>query len=206
MSSNKAPIQALQSFLPVGAFDLVAPYFLQYKIKLTLTQARKSVLGNYRNPINATDFHLISINGNLNPYSFLITLIHEIAHLIAYTQYKHTIAPHGVEWKNIFRNELLPFFEKNIFPNDIKIALERYYNNMKASTCGDPNLYKTLKQYDAPSNKVFVDSLVSGEQFKTEKGDTYIVIEKRRTRYLCEHVLTGKKYLFPAIYEVEKVS
>lgn len=203
--SQKAPIQALSHFLPEGAFDIVAPYFSQYKIKLTLTQERKSILGNYRNPIHSTDFHLISINGNLNPYSFLITLMHEIAHLIAYVHFKHTIAPHGPEWKSIFQRVLQPFFIKKIFPANIENALAQYYNNMKASTCGDPNLYKTLKQYDAPSNKVFVDSLASGEQFKTEKGDTYIVVEKRRTRYVCEHVLTGKKYLFPAIYEVEKV-
>ena len=39
--------------------------------------------------------HRISVNGNLNKYSFLITLIHELAHLLTFTQYKNRVDPHG---------------------------------------------------------------------------------------------------------------
>jgi hypothetical protein len=44
-----------------------------------------------------------------------------------------------------------------------------------------------------------------GELFKTEKGQIFKMIEKRRTRFLCEEECTGKRYLFPSIYEVYKV-
>lgn len=202
MPPIKAPVNTLADFLPAGAFPLVAPYFNHHTIQLTLTKERNSILGNYRNPIHAQQPHKISINGNLNPYSFLITLLHEIAHLVTYTQFKHTVAPHGTEWKNNFKHILHPFLLQHIFPTDIANALHNYCNQVKASTCGDPMLYKTLKNYDKKTENVFIETLPLLSFFKTKDGSIYQILEKRRTRYTCMHIASQKKYLFPGIYEV----
>jgi predicted SprT family Zn-dependent metalloprotease len=42
--------------------------------------------------------HEITVNSNLNKYKFLITLIHEISHLVAFEKFGRNIKPHGNEW------------------------------------------------------------------------------------------------------------
>ncbi|MDQ6904618.1 MAG: hypothetical protein M3139_16620, partial [Bacteroidota bacterium] len=101
MPKKESPLQALSSYLPEGAFEDVEMYLTEYKVHLTVTRERKGVLGDYRNS-HANKNHRISVNGNLNKYSFLITLLHELGHLFAYEKYGNTIPPHGAQWKNEF--------------------------------------------------------------------------------------------------------
>jgi len=75
------PLNALNAYLPDGAFAPVVALINQYKVHLTVTKARKSVLGDYRHAFQGAN-HKISVNGNLNKYEFLITLLHELAHLL----------------------------------------------------------------------------------------------------------------------------
>ena len=83
MPKKESPLHSLSSFLPDGAYEGVAQYLQEYKVHLTVTRERKNILGNYRNKIFDKN-HRISVNGNLNKYSFLITLLHELAHLLAH--------------------------------------------------------------------------------------------------------------------------
>lgn len=207
MKPIKGPISGLEKFLPPGTFALVAPYFEQYQIQLTVKQERKNVLGDYRHPFQAITYHKISVNGNLNPYSFLVTLLHELAHLTTYVQYKNTVGAHGKEWKNEFKKILIPFLQQQLLPPDIHNALIHYIKNVKATTCGDANLYKALAKYNArASNLTFVDELPVGAYFRTPKdGRVFRKESKRRTRYLCTEVKTKVSYLFPGIYEVELI-
>ena len=92
----------------------------------------------------------------------------------------------------------------NIFPEDIKKALYQSIHNLSATTCSDPILFKTLYKYDNENGKILVEHLSINDIFKTEKGDKYLIKEKRRTRYICENLHTKKIYLFPGIYEVFK--
>ncbi|RYE12749.1 MAG: hypothetical protein EOP51_30980, partial [Sphingobacteriales bacterium] len=80
MAKQETSLKFLQNFLPKDTFEMVMPYFRQHNIYLTLTRERKSVLGDYRNPTRDYPYHQVSVNINLNPYSFLITLLHELAH------------------------------------------------------------------------------------------------------------------------------
>src|SRR6187455_3787837 len=92
------PMHALAAFLPEGCFDKVVHYLHHYKVHLTVTRERKSVLGDYRNAVHGKN-HRITVNSNLNKYAFLITLLHELAHLLAHEKYGHRILPHGAQWK-----------------------------------------------------------------------------------------------------------
>src|SRR5687768_4601029 len=101
MSKVEAPLHQLQQFLPPNTLQPVLQYLHEYKIHLTVARERRSILGDYRHRANGQN-HRISVNGNLNKYAFLITLIHEIAHLLAFERYGNRIAAHGVEWKRIY--------------------------------------------------------------------------------------------------------
>ena len=200
MPKEERHLTGLATFLPPDTFEMVAPYFRDHTIHLTLTHERKSVLGDYRAPWGKQTYHRISINATLNPFSFLITLLHELAHLLAYESYKHTVSPHGPEWKEKFRQTLVPFIGKKIFPPDVDKALNAYVQNPAASTCTDPHLYKVLHRYDAPKpGWKFVDEIAVGQQFATDDGRVFVKIEKMRTRHKCKDQKSGKMYLFSGI-------
>lgn len=198
------PFSGLEQFLPAGTFEQVMPYFKENTIHLTLTRERKSILGDYRRPTIEQPMHRISINATLNKYSFLITLLHELAHMFVFIQYKDKVAPHGMEWKSQFRKMLIPYLGKQFFPADIEAALVSYLNNPKASTCTDTNLYKALYRYShTKEGMMLLEDLQINQHFSIENGNEYVVLEKRRTRFRCKEIKTGKMYLFPSIYEVK---
>lgn len=200
------PLSALNKFLPEGSFDLVVGYLNQYKVHLTVTQARKSILGDYRNA-HGSNSHRISVNGNLNKYSFLITLLHELAHLLTFDQFGHRVSPHGNEWKQHYSLLLISFVKANIFPPDIMQELKKSIQNPAASCGGEVSLMRVLQKYD-PQKEGFltVERVPFNTPFLDEKGRIFVKKEKRRTRYVCTEIKTGLNYLFSPIYEVKLVS
>lgn len=203
MALVKRELEVIKDFLPEGAFEMVLDSMHQYKIHLKIKRERKTILGDYR-PSHKGKPHTISVNANLNKFHFLITYVHELAHLVNFVQHGGRTQPHGKEWKGHFRQLLQKYVEKDIFPEDISKALDQSLSNMSASTCSDPLLYKVLSKYDEENGKQMVHELSIGDTFKTERGDIYIIREKRRSRFACENMGTKKLYLFPGIYEVFK--
>lgn len=206
MSKKETPLQVLQQFIPEGSYDLILPYFETYTIHLTLTRERKSVLGDYRSPAGDKPYHRISVNINLNKYSFLITLLHELAHLTVFLKHKHKVPPHGAEWKRDFQTILTPFLGKKLFPDNVERALLKYLHNPAASTCTDPHLFKALYQYDQPkTGHKLVDDIAIGAHFETENGRVFEKMSNQRSRIRCKELKTGRIYLFPKIVEVKAV-
>src|SRR4051812_30314077 len=119
MSRTEHPLHALKTYLPENSFEQVAHFLQHYKVHLTITRQRQSVLGDYRNAVKGKN-HRISVNGDLNKFSFLITLLHELAHLLAFEQYSNRVLAHGKEWKLIYSSLLKDFIKKKIFPADIE--------------------------------------------------------------------------------------
>jgi SprT protein len=206
MSKQETSLNFLEQFLPQGAFEKVAPFFKEHVIYLTVTHERKSIMGDYRCPTRDNPTHRISINANLNPYSFLITLLHELAHLHTFIHFQYSATPHGKEWKTQFRHILIPFMGKRLFPADVEKALHAYLHNPAASTCTDAQLYKALYKYDEhkPGFKL-IDELDINQQFETEDGRLYAKMETLRTRSKCKDLKTGKMYYFQGIVEVKAV-
>ncbi len=206
MPKQEAPLLQLQSYLPTGSFDDVAWYLQHYKVHLTITRQRQSILGDYRHA-HAGHTHRISVNGNLNKYSFLITLLHELAHLFTYEQFGHRVMAHGKEWKNEFSKILAKFLLKKIFPVDIEKALLQTLQNPAASSCGDEKLIRVLNNYDErKAGILLVEAIPEGRHFKIKGERIFKKGEKIRKRYKCTEVKTGKLYLFSAVYEVELIS
>ncbi len=206
MAKRETPLYTLQQFIPPDTFGMVATYFKKHDIHLTLTRERKTVLGDYRPPSRKEPFHRISLNINLNKYNFLITLIHELAHLETWENFRDKVSPHGKEWKTQFRHMLLPYIGKKIFPGSIKKALVLYLRNPAASTCTDPGLFKALYRYDKKRpNYKLVDDIEVGQWFQTEDNRIFEKLEQLRTRCLCKDLGSRKKYYFPGITEVKHI-
>ena len=202
MPKTEAPLDAIRRYIPDKAAQLVLDYLHLHKVHLTITKERKSVLGDYRHATSYNN-HRISVNGNLNQYSFLITLIHELAHLLTFTQYKNRVDPHGKEWKRIYGIMLKDFIQPEIFPPDLLYFLNESLHNLPASSCSDEKLMRVLKKYDKGSGLVLVEQISEGRLFDAGKGNLFRKGKKLRKRYQCIEVSTGKLYLFSPIYEVK---
>jgi len=206
MPKQEYPLDYLQHYLPPGSAAPVMQLLQQYKVHLTITKERKSVLGDYRHAIDSKT-HRISVNGNLNKYSFLITLIHELAHLVTFLQYGHRVAAHGREWKHLYKLLLIQFLEQPVFPADIKTAIESSLHNLPASSCADEPLMRVLRRYDPRQDgRSLVEELPDGALFALDDGKVFRKGKRLRKRFQCEEVKTGKLYLFSPIYEVKAVS
>jgi predicted SprT family Zn-dependent metalloprotease len=205
MPKKEAPLAELGSFLPPGSVDEVIHFLQIYKVHLTITRERMTVLGDYRNK-HLHSNHRISVNGNLNKYSFLVTLLHELAHLLAYEKFGNRINPHGAQWKNEFSMILSSFIVKKIFPPDIEHALMRNLHNPAASSCADTHLIRVMRKYDQQKDgKHLVEELSHGSLFKIKGEKVFRKGDKVRKRFKCMELSTGKIYLFSPVFEVALV-
>ncbi len=206
MAKKESPLQQLSIYLPEGSFEDVAKFLMQFKVHLTISRERKSILGDYRNQGHDKN-HRISINGNLNKYSFLITLLHELGHLVAYEKYNNRIQPHGIEWKKEFGQILAAFISKKIFPGDIERELIKSLKNPAASSCAEDTLLRILRKYDTDKPGIYlVEELPPDSIFKVKGGKTFTKGNKIRKRYLCKENMSGKLFLFSPVAEVELVN
>ncbi len=211
MPKKEVPINHLQQYLPPGTGDAVTAYLHQYKVHLTIARERKSILGDYRHRTHAAN-HRISVNGNLNAFSFLITLLHESAHLLTFEQYGRRVQAHGREWKNIFGHLLQQFLSEGqngmhkVFPADVERELLLSLKNPAASSCAEDGLLRVLRKYDTNgSGFLLVEELPANSLFRIKGGRIFRKGEQLRKRFKCTEVKTGKVYLFSPVYETEPV-
>ncbi len=197
--------EILVNCIPEPSVDRMADWILHFNFNLKITENRASKLGDYRAPVGKNR-HLITINHNLNKYAFLITLVHEIAHLTTYEKYKSTyrrVLPHGAEWKTEYKNLMRYYLNSTIFPEDVMKALGDYMQNPAASSCADENLLRVLRKYDSKKSAVVhLEEIPLGSTFKHGKSRYFIKGEKSRKRFKCEELGTKRIYLFSPLAEV----
>lgn len=187
-------MSVLDKYLPVIAVQPLTALLEEHRVHLKIVNERRTRHGDYRSLTDGS--HKITINANLNPYRFLITLVHEIAHLVAFKKFGYRIKPHGKEWKSTFQQLMLPFLRPEIFPMDLLPVLARHFRNPKASSDTDAAMSVALKSYDAPSDKIYIFELGQGDYFLTREGRRFQRGKKLRKRYECMEIDTGKIYLF----------
>lgn len=203
MPKQEAPLSHLSSFLPAGTYAAVEEYLRSYKIHLTITRHRKSILGDYRHRTHFNN-HRISINGSLNKYSFLVTLLHEIAHLLTFEKYGNKVMAHGAEWKSLYAQLLKQFIDNKIFPADVEKELLITLRNPAATSCAEDDLIRVLRKHDTNTNGYkLVEEIPLHGMFKIDDGKIFKKGEQQRKRFKCMEVKTGRVYLFSPVYEVE---
>lgn len=193
--------QIIERYLPEHAVDAVFELIKLYGVHLKIVNERVTRHGDYRRTPDG--FHQVTVNANLNKYRFLITLIHEIAHLAAFEKYGRHIKPHGDEWKRTFQILMVPFIRPEIFPSQLLPLLARHFRNPKASSDTDATLSLALKQFDERTDKNYVFELPYGSYFRIYNGKIFQKGAQRVKRYECLEVDTGKVYLFNPNAEVE---
>jgi hypothetical protein len=200
---KKKYINILNKYMPAEASIYVADLIIKYQTQFNIKPPRKTKLGDYRHPHNGKG-HRISVNGDLNQYSFLITTIHEFAHLTTYLKYKNKVTPHGQEWKNEFKDLFAPLFELVNFPEDVKVTLLNYLKNAKASSCSDAQLIRVLKRYDKKNDIILVEHLNIGTKFKLNRK-IFVKGKRLRTYYLCKDLNSGRDYRVNGLAEIEQI-
>ena len=197
---NKVDI--LAKYMPPAAAPIIAKWIDYFKCEFKISKNRSTKLGDYRHPFK-TNGHKISVNNNLNPYAFLVTTVHEFAHLITYNDYKNKVKPHGTEWKNNFKKMMVPFFELEVFPPDMHQIIVNYLNNPAASSCTDLTLARALKNYDSPIGTTRIEELPLHTIFTLKDGRKFKKGERLRKRFRCECLNNGNIYLFNPLAEVQ---
>lgn len=191
----------LNSKIPFDAIEPVINIWAENHFNFRVAPSRKSCLGNY---IFKNKQHYITVNGDSSPYSFLITLIHEIAHQHVTINNKfRKVSPHGAEWKYTFKILMSPFLESNIFPDELRAILIKHMQNPAASSTKDPVLMKALYGESEKNEGPLLEDIKNGELFGF-KNQIYKKITKRRSRTLVESVLNKKQYTIPSHAVVEK--
>ncbi len=193
----------LENHIPLRASVLIMPLIEEYNFQLRVTNERKTKHGDYRFPIRKGGVHHISVNGTLNKYAFLLTFLHEIAHMHAFEKYGTRIKPHGTQWKRTFTKIARPFLRKQVWPEEITLVLENYFLNPKASSAGDVALTRVLRKYD-DTQDLYLEDLEKGAQFAVGDagGRLFVKGEKRRTRYLCKELGSKREFTIHGMAKV----
>lgn len=194
--------EVLSKYLPEHAVHYCFDLIKSNNVHLKIVNERQTRHGDYRKGLSGK--HEITVNANLNKYRFLITLVHEISHLVAFEKFGRNIKPHGNEWKITFQRMMIPVIRPEIFPHSVLPLVANHFRNPTASSDTDVRLALALKQFDERKVDIhFIHEVPSGSKFRIKNGRIFQKNGLRVKRYECLEIKTGKVFLFNANAEVE---
>lgn len=194
-------IETLAKYIPEHAVKPVFDLIVANQVHLKIVNERATRHGDYRK--GSSGKHEITVNSSLNKYKFLITLIHEIGHLVAFEKFGRKIKPHGQEWKYTFQQLMVPYIRPEIFPNHLLPLLAKHFRNPSASSDTDATLALALKQFDKQNDNNYVFEIPFGSVFRIKNGKIFKKMAVRTKRFECLEISSGKLYLFNPNAEVE---
>lgn len=204
------PVQAekvraiLQEHIPAAAVDYCFALWQESPFDLKLTRTRQTKVGDFTS--NRTKARpRITLNHDLNPYIFLMTYVHEVAHLRVYLARGNRVEPHGEEWKSTFTDLMLPVMWENIFPEEILHELRRHMIHPKASSFADPILTQAFRKFDKDAHQYVVLADVPEGSIFQFQGRYFKKGKLRRTRVICVELKSKKSYLVPVEAMVDNV-
>lgn len=188
--------QIIETHVPAAACSYCIQLWDKYRFDFKLRKSRVTKVGDFtsypgKNPI-------ITVNHDIDPYLFLITYIHEVAHLDVHLKYGTRIESHGKEWKLAFQHLMEPVLTEEVFPSTLLVGLKKHLRNPKASTFSDSIFTKLLRSFDKrQKHVVLLSDLTEGSVFGFH-GKWFKKGKMRRTRVECRELKTRNTYLVPA--------
>jgi len=199
---DSQPIRSiLEQHIPAPAVAYCFQLWQENNFQLKLRSKRVSKLGDFScRPGKAPR---ITINRDSHPFVFLITYVHEVAHLVVHEQSGWSQAPHGTGWKQAFRDLFQPILTTDVFPSDLLGVLQKHLTNPRASTASDSSLNRVLCQHDQRSRQLtYLLDIPEGSRFGI-RGRWFIKGQQKRTRVVCQELATRRNYLVPMHAPVE---
>lgn len=194
--------KTFDTYLPSKAIDYCVAISAKYKFDLDLSFDRKTKFGHYKY-WPQTRSHTISINKGLSPALFLITFIHELAHLEVMITFGRRPKPHGKEWKLAFKRLMLPVLNPSIFDTVLLSVLANHLKNPKASLSADPKLWQILFSNEE-KGALSIKDLEDGNEF-IFKNRVFKKVKSRRTRALCYEAKSGNNFLIPLVAKIDRL-
>lgn len=189
--------------VPAAALDYCKQLWQQYQFRFRLRKTRVTKIGDFTFRHGHTP--RITVNQELHPYLFLITYLHEVAHLQVHHEFGNRVEGHGEEWKGAFRKMIEPVLNENIFPKDLLLALQAHMEDPRATTYSDPELMNVLRRYDPSSGtQILLADIPEGSIFGI-RGRWFKKGPTKRTRALCREITSKRKYFVPVDAPVENV-
>ena len=194
----------LQKHVPVSALEYCFALWRSSPFTLKITKTRQSKVGDF-NSKRDVKHPQITLNHDLNPYLFLVTYVHEVAHLYVFLKYGNRVDPHGTEWKNAFKHLMSPILKPSIFPVEILHILQDHMVNPKASSFADADLTRAFRMFDKNADQMLcLSDIPEGSIFQFQKR--YFMKGKlKRTRIVCKEISSKRNYLIPAEVLVSNV-
>jgi SprT protein len=198
--------EILQQKVPAGAADYCYKIWEENPFSFTVARTRSSCFGNY---IFRNNTHKITVNHDLNPFAFLLTYVHEVAHLHTHLQKmtfkRKKFLPHGIEWKTHFQRLMQPVLNATIYPEKILKPLSEYMSNPAASSVGYAPLQEALRSFDEKQDDNIALGQIPDNQWFEFRGVVFQKLELRRTRVLCLEKKSKRKYTISAIARVKAI-
>lgn len=188
-------LATLQQHIPAPAVEYCFNLWLKYKFVFKLRKARITKVGDFTFRTGQTP--QITVNADLHSYSFLITYVHEVAHLEVHSVFGHRVEAHGDHWKKTFQQLMVPVLSDEIFPPALLLVLKRHMANPKASSFSDSELTAALRKFDRnQATVILLSQLPEGSVFGLH-GRWFKKGKQKRTRVMCREVNTKRDYLVP---------
>jgi len=203
--------ELVRPHLPPAAVDHVVRALGGLPVELRVVRPRRSKLGDHRPPrLPLRPMHRITVNADLNPWAFLTTLLHEVAHAATWERHaarRRRVRPHGPEWQREFSTALVPLLDAGVFPDDLAAAVTRSLASPAAATCSDRGLLLALARYDRPIvGRVRVEELAEGAWFRVDGRHVFRAGRLVRTRRQCFLAGTGAEYRVHGLLAVEPLA
>jgi hypothetical protein len=195
MDSKKIAAILVQH-VPAGAVAYCTSLWQELPFDFKLRKSRVSKVGDFT--CRSGQAPQITVNGDLHPFLFLMTYVHEVAHLRVHKRLGYRAAAHGDEWKSTFIELMAPMLSAQIFPEPLLGGIKDHMTAPKASSFSDSALTQLFRSVDdRERSTVLLSHIPEGSVFHLH-GRWFKKGKLRRTRVLCHEVKTRRQYLVPA--------
>lgn len=193
---------SFQNKIEPSLLPIIHRWLQPYRVIIKFARSRQTKHGDFR-PGQKGLASVITLNQDLKPLQCLLTLTHEIAHLMVWSRYGRRAAPHGKAWKACFGELLNSLAMQECLPTAFRQAIAQHAFQPTASSARDVNLMTVIRQLEG-HGAVWLSDLSLGEEFRF-RGQTFVKLKDNRTRCKCRHLGNQALYHVSKTASVERI-